>query len=328
MKPKIVADRVAAVVIGRNEGARLLRCLKSIENKVDLVVYVDSGSTDGSAEAANDTGATVIELDMNRPFTAARARNVGAAVLPDEIAYIQFVDADCAVHPGWIAAAHTFLNDTPDAAVACGRRRETAPETSIYNRLCDAEWDTPIGQARSCGGDALIRREAFQQVGGFRDDLIAGEEPEMCVRIRQAGWTVWRLDHEMTLHDAAITRFSQWWTRSKRAGHAYAEGAYLHGAPPEKHCVAQTRRAVIWGLAIPAAIILAVFAVSPWALLAILVYPLQIVRLAQRDGGGPFGWAQAFFMTVGKFAETQGVLTFWTGRLMRRRANLMEYKGG
>lgn len=323
----MTAGRIGVVLIGRNEGDRLKRCLASVADQ-DIVVYVDSGSTDGSVAAAEGAGAIVVALDMSRPFTAARARNAGAAALPDDVSLIQFVDADCAVHPGWIAAARAFLDDTPDAAVACGRRRETAPEASIYNRLCDGEWDTPIGQARSCGGDALIRREAFQQIGGFRDDLIAGEEPEMCVRIRRAGWTVWRLDHEMTLHDAAIIRFGQWWTRSKRAGHAYAEGAYLHGAPPEKHCVAQTRRAVIWGLAIPAAIIVAALAVSPWALLAILVYPLQIARLARRDGGGAFGWAWALFMTIGKFAETQGVLTFWTGRLMRRRAKLMEYKGG
>ena len=221
------SDKVAAVVIGRNEGERLKRCLASLQGLAQLV-YVDSGSTDGSLQAARDAGAEVVELDMTAPFTAARARNAGAALI--DAPFIQFVDGDCEVQPGWINAALTWLADRPEAAVACGRRRERAPEASVYNALADDEWNTPIGEATACGGDALIRTEAFLAAGGYRDDLIAGEEPELCLRLRRLGWSVWRLDEEMTLHDAAMTRFSQWWIRTRRAGHAFAEGAWLHGA--------------------------------------------------------------------------------------------------
>ena len=239
---------VAAVLIGRNEGARLVAAFAAIPPDVWPVVYVDSGSTDGSVAAAQAAGARVVKLDMSRPFTAARARNEGFAALgADTPEFVQFIDGDCSLDPGWIPTATAFLKTTPAAAVACGRRRERFPDASLWNRLCDEEWDTPIGKARACGGDALFRTSAFASVGGYNPTLIAGEEPELCVRLRAAGWEIWRLDAEMTLHDAAMTRFSQWWKRMRRGGHAFAEGAALHGAPPERHFVSETRRALVWG---------------------------------------------------------------------------------
>ncbi|MEM9139196.1 MAG: glycosyltransferase, partial [Pseudomonadota bacterium] len=209
------AVAVGAVIIGRNEGARLIRCLASVGSAA-CMVYVDSGSTDGSVQAAREAGAEVVELDMDMPFTAARARNAGLARLREIGAfdYVQFIDGDCELQPGWIALALAFLEEHPDVAVACGRRRERFPEASVYNRLCDHEWDTPVGEAKACGGDALMRMTALAAVGGYRDDLIAGEEPELCVRLRAAGWRVWRLDAEMTLHDADMHRFGQWWRRT------------------------------------------------------------------------------------------------------------------
>jgi glycosyltransferase involved in cell wall biosynthesis len=70
---------IAAIAIGRNEGERLVRCFASLQGRVGLIVYVDSGSTDGSVAAAQDSGAEVVALDLSVPFTAARARNAGLA---------------------------------------------------------------------------------------------------------------------------------------------------------------------------------------------------------------------------------------------------------
>lgn len=319
---------VAAVLIGRNEGARLIAGLASLQGKVARIVYVDSGSTDGSVAAARAAGAEVAELDMTQPFTAARARNAGLAVLAQGIRpdYIQFMDGDCELRPGWIDTALAFLGDNPKVAVACGRRRERFPEASVYNRLCDWEWDTPPGKALACGGDALMRAAALDQVGGYNPALIAGEEPEMCVRLRAKGWEVWRLDAEMTLHDAAMTRFGQFWKRARRAGHAYAEGAALHGAAPERHGVAQRRRALIWGAAIPLAILLLALVASPWALLLLLIYPLQIARLAPRLGHGRTGLERATLLTLAKFPEAMGVLEYVWRRRMGRPSGIIEYK--
>ncbi|MBA4325697.1 MAG: glycosyl transferase [Rhodobacter sp.] len=320
--PDPTPGRMGAVIIGRNEGARLVACLASFPAWVRPLVYVDSGSTDGSVDAARAAGAEVVALDMTRPFTAARARNAGLARLralgaPE---FVQFVDGDCRIQPGWLETAETFLATRPSVAVVCGRRREIHPEASVWNRLCDAEWDTPPGQAKACGGDALMRVAAVAEVGGYDPGLIAGEEPELCVRLRQAGWEVWRIDREMTLHDAAMTRIGQWWRRTRRSGHAFAEGAALHGAAPERHWVTETRRAVLWGAILPLVAFLGLV-VTPWAGLLLLAYPVQILRLSRR-----LGWERAAFLVLGKFPEVQGVLEFHLNRLRRRRARLIEYK--
>lgn len=323
-----MTDRAAVIVIGRNEGARFLACLASMPGDIAALVYVDSGSTDGSVAAARAAGARVVELNPATPFTAARARNEGVAALtavgiaPD---YLQFVDGDCTLDPDWLPTAIAFLDATPTAAVVCGRLRERYPEASVYNRLCDREWNTPIGRALACGGVALMRRVAFEAAGGFRDDLIAGEEPELCVRLRAAGWQVWRIDAEMALHDAAMTRFGQWWNRTRRGGFAAAIGAALHGAPPERHGVAQTRRAVIWGVGLPVAALLGTL-VTPWALALLVAYPAQVIRLAVRKGGRRGDWEEAAFLTAGKIPEVAGVLAYANAYLRGHGARVIEYK--
>src|SRR5262245_56163451 len=172
------AVKFGAVAIGRNEGDRLRQCLRSL-SAAAAIVYVDSGSTDGSAQWARDQGAQVIDLDLNIPFTAARARNVGFRRVREcapDLAYVQFVDGDCELITDWPRRALSFLESNGDVGAAGGRRRERYPERSIYNWLCDVEWDGPPGETRACGGDVMIRAHALEAVGGFRDDLIAGEE--------------------------------------------------------------------------------------------------------------------------------------------------------
>ncbi|MEM8633362.1 MAG: glycosyltransferase [Pseudomonadota bacterium] len=318
--------RSVTVIIGRNEGARLVACLASIPQEQSEVIYVDSGSTDESVAVAERAGAHVVTLDMEHPFTAARARNAGVAALTAVHDYVQFIDGDCTLDKGWIPKAQAFLDARPDVAVVCGRRRERFPEHSIYNRLCDFEWDTPVGEAKACGGDALMRLEMFKAVGGFDGTLIAGEEPELCVRLRAAGWQVWRLDAEMTLHDAAMTRFGQFWKRAKRSGHAFAEGAMMHGAPPERHGVAQTRRALIWGVGLPLIIVVLVLTFGQWVLILTLIYPLQIMRLALQEGGTRAAWERGLLLTLSKFAESWGILSYYLQRLRGRQAALIEYK--
>src|SRR5436853_2625351 len=144
-----------AVVIGRNEGERLKRCLTSLSlSKMSLLVYVDSGSTDGSAQWARERGVTVVDLDMRLPFTAARARNAGfrqLQLIAPGVRYVQFIDGDCELLPGWVEQATGFLDERTDIAAVAGRLRERHPERSIYNWLCDREWDGPPGDVRACG---------------------------------------------------------------------------------------------------------------------------------------------------------------------------------
>lgn len=324
-------SQLAVVVIGRNEGARLRVCLSSVIVQAGsaIVVYVDSGSTDDSVALANSLGCEVLPLDLSIPFTAARARNEGfarARQLRPDIALVQFVDGDCELVRGWLGIAANFLMQHPKVAVVAGRLRERFPERSIYNRLCDYEWNASEGEARSCGGIALFRVPAFAEVEGFRESLIAGEEPELCVRLRTKGWQIWRLGDAMALHDANMLHFSQWWTRSKRAGYAFAEGAWLHGRGPTPHYMGERRRAMVWGMLIPA-LIAAAACMSPLGLAALLIYPLQILRVATRLGlRDHFSWSRSLFLTLSKFPESLGVLKFYWNKSRGRAGGLIEYK--
>lgn len=321
---------VGFVAIGRNEGARLIACLKSLCGAGGgTIAYVDSGSTDGSVKAAADLGAEIIALDMSIPFTAARARNTGARRLIDvcDPRYIQFIDGDCVLADGWLAAACAFMDSHKDVAVVCGRRRERYPGKSLFNRLCDLEWDTPVGEALACGGDALIRVEALAAAGFYNDGLVAGEEPELCVKLRQRGWKIWRLDAEMTIHDAAMTKFSQWWTRSKRAGHAYAEVSALHKGSPQRIWARETSRALLWSAIAPSSMLLTLL-FGPLFLAPLAAYPAQMLRLyfSSKNRLGDLAAPSAALTVLGKFAEALGALKFYRGRIAGRKSGLFEYK--
>lgn len=321
--------KLGVVVIGRNEGERLRRCLESMHGQA-AVVYVDSGSTDGSVELAQMMNAAVVELDMGIPFTAARARNVGyqrlKEILPD-LAYVQFVDGDCELVAGWLEKAAGFLDAHPEVAMVCGRLRERHPERSIYNLLCDIEWDAPAGETRACGGIAMARLPPLDAAAGFRPDLIAGEEPELCVRLRAQGWKVWRLADEMALHDAAMMRVGQWWKRSVRAGYAFAAGANLHGRGADRHRMRESRSAWFWGAILPAGILLATFKWGIWGMAPVGIYPLQIMRLCQRGRRTPReNCLRAAFIVLGKFPEVVGQVRFLWHRWMGSAARLIEYK--
>ena len=331
---------IGVVVIGRNEGERLHRCLRSLGPHVARCVYVDSGSRDDSVAFARSVGAQVVELDPSRPFTAARARNEGAAALARSggaVEFVQFVDGDCEIEPGWLAAAAAALRADSGLAVAFGRRRERARDASVYNRLCDLEWDVPVGEALACGGDALMRRAAFEQAGGFDPARIAGEEPELCLRLRGHGWRIARIDAPMTVHDAAMTRFGQWWRRMQRGGYVDAEGIAELGRRYPRWRAAPSN--LFWALLAPLAGALAVAgglrAGAPWlavaaaaglcALYAVLW--LRVARRARARWSAADARLYATWIVLGKWPCAHGMATWAWRRLCGGRRRLIEYKG-
>lgn len=329
-----MSDLVGAVVIGRNEGARLERCLGSLVGAVSHIAYVDSGSTDGSLERARQMGLLTVDLDRSRPFTAARARNEGFFCLlaaHPGLQFVQFVDGDCEVATGWIARAERELSADPGLAVVCGRRRERYPERSVYNRLCDLEWDTPVGPATACGGDALMRVAAVRALDGYDPSLIAGEEPDLCFRMRRVGWRILRIAAEMTIHDAAMTRLPQWWKRELRSGHAYAEGAARHGGESERYYVRNVVSNWVWGLGVP---MTALGLALPTAGLSLgILVPaygrlwFRIYRAARKRNISPeHARLYALFCVIGKLPQALGQSLYWARRIAGRRAEIIEYK--
>ncbi|MBL8798381.1 MAG: glycosyltransferase family 2 protein [Planctomycetia bacterium] len=325
--------QLGVVAIGRNEGERLQRCLESLAGRAGVIVYVDSGSTDGSAEMARSRGVEVVPLDLSIPFTAARARNEGFQRLlqvEPAVEFVQFVDGDCEIAADWLETAQRELTARPDVAVVCGRRRERFPTASAYNRLCDMEWNTPIGEAEACGGDALMRVAPLKELGGYRASLIAGEEPELCLRLRQAGWKIVRLDAEMTLHDAAMTQFGQWWKRNLRAGHAFAEVAWLHRHDNLRMWQREVRGNFIWGLLVPVLAFLLAPCTYGASLLLLLLYPVQVYRIfrhRKRQGDSTdAALSYAVFCVLGKFPQVSGQVQFHKNRLFGQQSALIEYK--
>lgn len=307
---------VGFVVIGRNEGERLLHSLRSVLQASKRVVYADSRSTDGSVELARGLGVETVMAEGN-PMTAARGRNAGYAALRKahpECELIQFLDGDCILSPDWVDTARDFLVKHSRAAAACGRRIEAYPNASFYNRVIDDEWDTPVGFTQSCGGDALVRIAAFEEVGGFNPDLIAGEEPDFCARLREAGWEIWRLDAPMTRHDAAIHSLSQWMRRADRSGFGYAQVWGASRSRKERLYAREIRSALGWGAVLPLVTFMcAIAAREPWVVLALpAAYALQIARIAARQGiRSSYAWKYASLVMTAKLGEAKGVLRYF-----------------
>lgn len=334
---------IGVVVIARNEGERLRRCLASLVGRAARIVYVDSGSTDGSQSWASSQGVEVIDLDLSRPFTMARGRNAGwrrHEQLADGVEFIQFVDGDCEVCEGWIEEAAEVLRTRPEITAVFGRRRERSPQRSIYNALADLEWEGRPGEVLAFGGDVMIRLDALRRLGGFNEGMIAGEEPELSVRVRGIGGRILRVDREMTRHDAAMTRFGQWWRRTRRTGHAYAEGSALHGRGPSRHNRKALRSAIAFGGVMPVLLVAGVLAgllLDPrWFLVpavggtVVAVWILRIALHRRRSMGTPWrlSLALGLFTMLAKPAHLLGAIQFWLGRARGRQVALIEYKQG
>lgn len=332
------APGIGVVVIGRNEGDRLKASLASLKG-IAHIVYVDSGSTDGSQAYARKKGVEVVELPVPPKFTAARARNAGIAALlqraPD-LTKIQFVDGDCTVEPHWIETASAQLNAHPELGGVFGRRREVAPDRSIYNRICDVEWNVPIGPTLATGGDAMFRVDALKAVSGYDPALIAGEEPDMCLRMGRHGWRFARIDAPMTRHDAQITRFVQWWRRAKRAGFAAASHVARHREKSLPGDIGQVRRMIAWAGLLPTLLILfgLLSLLEPRfvyvAMLIPTLYLLQWLRLtrAERRTMPNLNLAAkaGALRVVHQFAALGGLLSYWRGRLLGRERGIIEYR--
>ncbi|MCP5058035.1 MAG: glycosyltransferase family 2 protein [bacterium] len=297
---------------------------------------MDSDSQDASVRIAKERGAIVVELDMSIPFTAARARNAGVnrllEVEPD-LQLIQFVDGDCEICPGWLEAAAEFFLESPGVAVLSGLLHERDRSASVYNRLADLEWQNmPVGEGHSSGGNMIVRRTVFERVGGFNEEMIGGEEPDLCSRIRAAGFGVYRLDRDMAIHDSAMFHFHQWWTRQVRSGHSYLELQTLREKGSRSPWARQIVSILFFGGALPLVVLLAAPVTAGASLVLLLVYPLLALRIAlrQRQGGTPSADALLYGAScvVGKLPTAQGITTFLLNRFVLHRAStLMEYKG-
>lgn len=336
MRETTTTPVLSVVIIGRNEGARLIVCLKSVlamgykPGEIE-VIYVDSGSTDGSADKAAALGARVIVVYPERP-SAALGRNAGwrASSAP----FVLFLDGDTILDSRFVSKAIAeFAN--PKVAVVCGDRRELRPDASFYNRVLDLDWVAPLGEVEYCGGDALIRRSVLEEVEGYDASLIAGEEPDMCRRMRARGYIILHVDLPMTGHDLAITKFSQYWKRAFRTGHAYAEIADRSRNSSTPLWEREVKRTVRNGtmllliafLGVAASIVLH----SIYPLLgALAVFFLLVLRTALKVGWKSKDPVTRFLYGVHSHLQQIpilfGLIGYWRDKQAGRKRRLIEYK--
>ncbi|MGB4557956.1 MAG: glycosyltransferase [Burkholderiaceae bacterium] len=328
-----VSPHISVVIIGRNEGQRLLRCIASVQaadwgDRSYELIYIDSSSQDDSVAKAQALGAKVQVLDDQSP-SAAKARNLGWRQASGE--FVMFLDGDTELHPDFLLKALQALQD-PKLCAAFGHLRELHPEQSIYTRVMDLDWASPVGRSLFFGGIVLVRRSALEAVGGYDPALKAGEEPEMCSRLRALGWEIEHIDAPMALHDLAITTFRAYCLRAYRSGIAYAEVAErmrLRGDILWQH---ESRRD-FWhglGLLLSPLIFLLALSWSALAAMALVAGGLAIIaRSAQRcawraPGQTLLHWQYAFHTFFQKIPALLGQLKWRQTR--GQTMELVEYK--
>jgi len=290
----IALETTGYVAIGRNEGARLEKCLSRLKSLSERVVYVDSGSHDSSLEMAKSLEIESLALDPAKPFSAARARNEGAALLmkqwPD-ITHILFIDGDCELNQSFVPAALKSFDTNPKQGIVF-----------------------------------LIAQDIFAQIGRFNPAIIAAEDDELCIRAHRAGYDIHRINQDMCLHDANMHHFGQWWRRAERAGYAYA----LVGSLYPDYFQSQRRRAFLFAGIIPLAILVSAFIIGPYSLLLTALYPVSYFRtrngLQKNGASSRHATIHAGFLTLSKFPNLLGILNFWRKKRAGKTIEIVEYK--
>lgn len=316
--------RLAAVIIGRNEGAKLDRSLRSVPAGTSPVVYVDSCSRDGSVELARRAGASIVELTIPPPCSVARARNAGfarAVALVPDVELVQFLDADSELASGWCEAACAAMRENPNAGAVYGALRERYPQRSLLSRIYHVDLGRRRDSADACPGISVVRAAAFRAVGGFSEDLLGFEDRELSTRLRCAGWQVRQLDAPMAVHEVGRQSFAAWWNRRLHGGSALAHELALH---PDVSSAARraSYSAWLWGLVVP----LGAVAAATMSHRAVLVWPLayaalfaRITRRVAADGFSRRDAACYAAATVlAKLPEAIGQLRFHWQRWVRR----------
>ncbi len=331
----VTAPTVSVVIIGRNEGKRLQRCIDSVQQAHWGVLqhdiwYVDSRSTDDSLALAQAQGAQTLVLPEG-PMCAAKARNLGWNTASGE--FILFLDGDTELHPEFVTHALTALNDSSLCA-AWGHRRESNPQQSIYTRVLDLDWIYPPGISPYFGGDVLVRRRALDQVGGFDATLNAGEEPELCARLRSKGWKILHIDAPMTRHDLAVRSFKAYARRCYRSGIAYAEVTHRMQALGDALWQHEARRDLMHGLLYVTAPLLLLMAFALHVLAGGLLAALGVVvvlrsawRCRERAAGDAVLALQyALHSHVQKIPAFFGQLAWKRAHARSQRLALVDYK--
>lgn len=208
----MTGDKTIGVVVPVYNGSETIcRCITGLlrsNRRIDRIIVVDDGSTDGSGELARQLGVEVMRT-ADRPCGPSHARNVAAQQLSTDL--IVFVDSDVVVDPQAVGRLTAVLEEDPDIAATFGSYDDD-PDcdrvAALYANLrhhcahqgVDREAET------FWAGLGAIRRDAFQALDGFDESFAPPsiEDVELGVRLRQAG------GHIRTIHEALGKHLKNW----------------------------------------------------------------------------------------------------------------------
>jgi hypothetical protein len=226
------------------------------------VIVADNGSSDDSPGVATGAGARVLSLPGLR---VSEMRNQAAA--STDAALLAFIDADHEIVPDWIPAAVGALAGADIGAAG-----------ALYSSPADGTWVQKmygVLRGRTTGrsevawlgsGNLVVRRSAFQQLGGFDPSLEACEDVDLCQRLRSAGWTIIGDERLGSIHHgdpptlAALFRAERW--RGRDNLRVSLRGPLTLRDIPSVVTPIVTLAALI---ALVAGVAMALMAASPWA---------------------------------------------------------------
>jgi glycosyltransferase involved in cell wall biosynthesis len=198
--------KLSIVLITRNQEWNIRRLIESVLRETkDIpereVVLVDSASTDDTVKLAADYPIHILRLKAGQRFTAAAGRYVGYRHTTGDL--VLFLDGDMELQPAWLLVAVNFLLENPTVAVVSGQFLDLLPcaSSDVPQRI---RVSTPVAcnavPVQFCGGAGMYRRSVLEQVGPFNPYLYSDEEPDLCLRVRMAGYSVVRVEQVMVNH--------------------------------------------------------------------------------------------------------------------------------
>jgi glycosyltransferase involved in cell wall biosynthesis len=220
----VAANPLAIVIITRNEARNIGRCIESAlavaaRLPATEIMLVDSASTDGTIEIARKYPINVIQLQPHWPLTASAGRYLGTLTTAGQ--YVLFVDGDTEVFPDWVLQALGFLYRHPEVAGAGGTLEEiyTDERGQSTGEAAHRFQCSRATEVKALGGNGLYRRAALETAGTFNPYLASMEEAELALRLRQVGYSLWRLPLPMARHFSLPRETAQETIRRIRAGY-------------------------------------------------------------------------------------------------------------
>lgn len=333
-------ERTGIVIIGRNEAHHLEWSLRSVLHEGLPCVYADCLSRDASLPIARKLKIPVVMVS-GEMLTAAKARNTGFNCLTAQfpsLEYIQFLDGDCQLKANWIATAVKILDENPRLAAISGILEERYPHAGLFHRLAAIEWHLAFQAPHRCGGVTLFRASALRDADGFNDVIRAGEEPELCHRLRQRGWEFKKVELPMATHDLGHASWRTWCRRQMRNGGGALQVYRLHAHEPQPLLRSYLFSIALWTLAGPLTALIATvaaglavgFAAGLIVLMAAcLGYVWQAWRIrayVRRHGIGNSALVYSCMALAGKFPELLGVLFYTFEERFKGKPSLLSQK--